>query len=866
MKWRNPLVMAVLVVIPVAMLMAVPTVRLAQPPPGQYNIEQLWSATLTNPDRQTYTVWLEGKIVEASHGEVFWAQTDSFQLAPGTRVLHYRDVHVAHQRNAPGYEQFAARTGGLPEGDYTFTVWLMPDFGSSEVEFRVALPGAPRLISPPDGASLSEGQTNPVFTWTRPMPAPSEAVSYSIKMVEVIARQSKEQALQTNRAWFEQEGIQTTSLPYPTSAQRLEKGKTYAWQVAARTGDGREIGKSEIWELGVIVMAAPPGCNRPDTTFCPGNHFTNGNFESLVGNPHPSVDQDIDSAFAWSRIWRDDSIQFGDLYCETDSCTSITSYNPTNGISGKGHGGPPTYPNGHNAGAWAGCWIDNRNSGWGFREGMFNQLTVPIPRSTSPTWYTFTFDMAPFYSGDTLKPAEVGIFGIDDPGGARSTAAINKNFDPVNENLFLDGNNLPLVVPLVKIPVHRPMTNAMSTQTVSFNAATFPTNVTEITHLLITHSDDTMTGCWYCAFDNFCLQYGLPDTSDTSTDCCPGPNLVNNGNFEQGLTGFTSTYHKVDLSGCTHPYTDTVRPQLYSVVTSAEAQEICGQWIARDHSACNDGNGEKFMVVNGKTNGANAKRIWRQTVTTEKDSNYMFCAHFKNLAQCCFDIKPRVRVKFGTTVTIPWTTIDLGPGECEWTVLKKQFQATGTSLTISIDLSEHGNGDGNDLAIDDISLRKMHPTPDASVQIDIATSHIPGQPGQYNVTATQPEPPSPGGFSDSGSCRYGWAVVAEDANGNLLLNTLVINPPQWQTYPSCNFPGYNGTSTLSGTDPGVFAANTRYLIVYAVSCSCLTATRSYWEFKTGSGMAMMAAPTIRRVEEKALPAKSVARIKDALKQ
>ena len=104
-----------------------------------------------------------------------------------------------------------------------------------------------RLISPRDGAKLAKRQARPVLTWTRPLPVPSGPVSYSFRLVEVKRGQTKEQAMQTNPAWFEQAGVMATRLSYPEGAKALEDGRTYAWQVAI---DGRdEEARSEVWSL-----------------------------------------------------------------------------------------------------------------------------------------------------------------------------------------------------------------------------------------------------------------------------------------------------------------------------------------------------------------------------------------------------------------------------------------------------------------------------------------------------------------------------------------------------------------------------------------------------------------------------------------
>jgi hypothetical protein len=239
MRWRSLFAVVVLVLMPVAMLMATPRVVLMKPPPGQYNIEQLWNVTVYNAEGRTDTVWLEGTITEAAKGQVFWAKTNRFQLPPKTKVMRYVDIlriGIAQDSYAPGYKEFAIRSGGLPPGDYTFTVWLMPDFGSSPVEFTVRPMGPPRLIQPRDGDTVKVKY--PQFVWTPPMPRPSGALSYELKLAEVLTSQTPEEALRANPPWFEQKDIRATSLTYSASARALPDTGSYAWQVTARDPSG----------------------------------------------------------------------------------------------------------------------------------------------------------------------------------------------------------------------------------------------------------------------------------------------------------------------------------------------------------------------------------------------------------------------------------------------------------------------------------------------------------------------------------------------------------------------------------------------------------------------------------------------------
>jgi hypothetical protein len=89
-----------------------------------------------------------------------------------------------------------------------------------------------------------------------------------------------------------------------------------------------------------------------------------------------------------------------------------------------------------------------------------------------------------------------------------------------------------------------------------------------------------------------------------------GQNLVINGDFESGNTGFTSGYTLGDVSG----------PGAYTIGTNpSTATGAFGDWCnCGDHTS---GTG-KMMIVNGATNAA--LPIWEETVAVTPSTTYTF--------------------------------------------------------------------------------------------------------------------------------------------------------------------------------------------------------------------------------------------------
>lgn len=331
-------------------------------------------------------------------------------------------------------------------------------------------------------------------------------------------------------------------------------------------------------------------------------------------------------------------------------------------------------------------------------------------------------------------------------------------------------------------------------------------------------------------------QYGLPAVlagnfscgSVASKWCCPGANLVKNGDFELGNTAFSSGH-------IANPSTAlfATAPGQYNVVNSAGALAISPNWNVTDHAVCNGLTGSNFMVVNGKTTQpiGSSRVVWQQTVNVTKDKEYRFCANVKNLIQSTFDLKPLIWVQFiNPNNSIAAVTVNEAAGPCNWKLLSTTFSVPTTGgMTIKIWIDEARAGDGNDLALDDISLQEITTLPEANVLWSYAMVPLGG--GQFNVEATYPA------NTLAAPCQYAWMVgelTGTLPNLNWTWSTLAINPPSWQTFPGSTvnwFNGYNGTSTVTpGTNHGIFLAGKSYRIVFAAKCDCNKWTSFGYDF------------------------------------
>lgn len=298
--------------------------------------------------------------------------------------------------------------------------------------------------------------------------------------------------------------------------------------------------------------------------------------------------------------------------------------------------------------------------------------------------------------------------------------------------------------------------------------------------------------------------------------CCPDLiNLIKNSGFDQPLAPSTSSQYILDGT----PSLNSTIPGKYAIINGSQAKNICNNWKVQDHSSCDDNSGH-FMVVNGETTQpSNINNIiWQQTVIgIVKDSTYQFCVYMKNLPACCFDVLPKVQIEFTPGGLLPWTIIQTTTSDpCDWQLVKFTFQATSTSVTIKIYLNETQKGDGNDLAIDDISLVKLLPVPKQFTLVTLTPVNVTTT--TFNLSATQPQ------LNFINDCGYWWQICELDANYNCIPGTILSNLPAWWTYPNpCTFGGY------------VFSLNKKYRISYGVWCTCLSWNASSWIWDPGKG-------------------------------
>lgn len=288
-----------------------------------------------------------------------------------------------------------------------------------------------------------------------------------------------------------------------------------------------------------------------------------------------------------------------------------------------------------------------------------------------------------------------------------------------------------------------------------------------------------------------------------SRQCCPGRNLIENGTFEAGNTGFSSAYTYQAPGGL-----NSVGTGRYSVLNSAQALAVSPTWI----TGCPDYG--RSLIVNAATETTTISKVaWRQTISL-RAGTYKFCGDFRNLAQCAFNASPKITLGVADDGLRERTTSlgFSGAAGCSWSTIETTITLeTDRTITLTVYLNESITGDGNDVAMDNFTLVALPLVPLSDVQFNVNFSNITGS--SYNATATPVTPISLGS-----KCQHFWQVEEITAAGVVVPNTQVVDAPSWST-PN-TFKGYNGTSILSGTAPGVFNPAKNYRFIYGRSCPC----------------------------------------------
>jgi gliding motility-associated-like protein len=176
----------------------------------------------------------------------------------------------------------------------------------------------------------------------------------------------------------------------------------------------------------------------------------------------------------------------------------------------------------------------------------------------------------------------------------------------------------------------------------------------------------------------------------TSTSNSPSPNMVFNGDFSLGNTGFTSNYTYVANAG-------GGGQGIYGVATTAIS------WF-EFFPSCNiehtTGIG-KMMIIDGSTSNAGNDKVWGQTIAVEPNKIYSFSYWVQTVALGNPASIANIELKINGIVV----RTDLAPSsECSWSLRTYTWNSEAATTADIALYNKVFVQQGNDFAIDDISF------------------------------------------------------------------------------------------------------------------------------------------------------------------
>ncbi|MBS1552367.1 MAG: carbohydrate binding domain-containing protein [Bacteroidetes bacterium] len=239
------------------------TVSLKMPPPGTLNTSDFYNVTVTNNSGSEQSGYLTGTAKEENDGMIAKGTTAPILFKKGVNNIKIKDLpktpDVEYLASDPKYKESLVRQGKFPSGKYEICVKVVSsgsneELGSDCINQEVLETGLLSLMNPADGENI-DSKVPVTFTWSSGGKVPEGG--YTLRICEVMENQTPEIAMKSNKSFFEQTGLRSSTFTYPNSARGFEEGKTYSWKVISRNTE------SEVSSFGMRTPLTSCPCVGP---------------------------------------------------------------------------------------------------------------------------------------------------------------------------------------------------------------------------------------------------------------------------------------------------------------------------------------------------------------------------------------------------------------------------------------------------------------------------------------------------------------------------------------------------------------------------------------------------------------------------
>ncbi|MFA5010433.1 MAG: hypothetical protein WC644_00630 [Ignavibacteria bacterium] len=214
-------------------------IKLQQPPPNQLSIADLYNIELNNTSNNDVEFYLYGTLNESKAGLIASATTTPVKLKAKERKRFKasdlpKTPEVSYPSRDSRYKDALMRKGSLPDGNYTICVYAKQTGTNDELgsdcrdnEIKIEQEVEISLLTPENKSEINTDEPL-MFSWVS---MGNLKGSYKIKIVEISSDESPEAAMIHSKPFFEKEYLKTNFV-YPSTGQKLQPGKRYAWQIS----------------------------------------------------------------------------------------------------------------------------------------------------------------------------------------------------------------------------------------------------------------------------------------------------------------------------------------------------------------------------------------------------------------------------------------------------------------------------------------------------------------------------------------------------------------------------------------------------------------------------------------------------------